>query len=472
MRLTWAQPEDLLPHEFVQAAHEGRDIRPFVQEWVAAGGGVEPIASGASPTPASPERRELARRLLDEVGRTAPDPHLDVDQPSDWESIARLLADGRTAPAAGGRGRGIPEPAELRRRLHGAWLGRCCGCVTGKPVEKIPREGIREILLSAGRWPLDRYFTAVGVAPEVLARWPWNRRSAPTSLEENIDGMPEDDDLNYPLLALDLLEGRGAAFTTDDVAELWLASMPAGRCFTAERATYRNILDARPVPETATHVNPFREWIGAFIRGDVFGWVNPGDPLRAAQWAWRDARLSHVRNGIYGEMWTAALASASLVSGSAEEALDVAGQVLPPRSELAAAVRLGRELGTATAGGLDPWESSGPAIDRALDALHAAYGHLHWVHVLNNAATTAFALSAGRGDFRRSVALGVMAGWDTDSVGATIGSVVGALGGPEAVPGDLAGPIHGRLETTLPGGGVHRLSDLVDRTQRLAEALR
>lgn len=53
-------------------------------------------------------------------------------------------------------------------------------------------------------------------------RHPWNRRSRPTSLAENIDGMPEDDDLNYPLLGLLLLRRHGAEFTTADVARLWL----------------------------------------------------------------------------------------------------------------------------------------------------------------------------------------------------------------------------------------------------------
>ena len=175
-------------------------------------------------------------------------------------------------------------------------------------MEKIPREGIEEILRATGRWPLTGWFTAVGLPADVAARWPWNRRSAPTSLEENIDGMPEDDDLNYPMLALLLLEERGRDFTTEDVAQLWLDNLPAGRVFTAERAAYRNLLDARPVPETATHWNPFREWIGALIRTDVFGWVSPGDVRAAARLAWTDARLSHTRNGVYGAMWAAALA--------------------------------------------------------------------------------------------------------------------------------------------------------------------
>ncbi|MFD0472629.1 ADP-ribosylglycohydrolase family protein [Nonomuraea thailandensis] len=140
-------------------------------------------------------------------------------------------------------------------RVLGAWLGRAAGCVLGKPVEKIPRQGIREIAEATGNWPIRGWFTAEGLPDDVARRWPWNRRSAVNSLAENIDGVPEDDDLNYPLLALTLLERHGRGFTTEDVARLWLDELPAGRTFTAERVAYRNLLDGvepRPRPPTAT----------------------------------------------------------------------------------------------------------------------------------------------------------------------------------------------------------------------------
>ena len=448
MRLTWAQPEDLLAHELVQAAHEGRTVDDVAQRWAAAGGELVPAVSGASAVPATSELRALARELLAELdGRALPEESR-AAQPDDWDEIVALLPEAPALPPV--------DPARIDGRVRGAWTGRAAGCLLGKPVEKIPREGIEEILRSTGRWPLDRYFTAVGLPAEVAQRWPWNRRSAPTSLEENIDGMPEDDDLNYPLLALDLLERSGAGFGTDDVAQLWLDALPAGRVFTAERAAYRNVLDARPVPQTATHLNPFREWIGALIRADVFGWTHPGDLRTAARLAWTDARLSHTRNGVYGAMWAAALCSAAMVADTVDEVLDAAQTVLPPDSELARAVRFGRDTAART-----------DSVPAGLDALHAEYGHLHWVHVLNNAAVVGYALAAGRGDFGASVAIAVTAGWDTDSAGATVGSVVGALAGVEGIGAAWTGPIGGRLRTSLPGGDVRSIDDLVDRTLAL-----
>jgi ADP-ribosylglycohydrolase len=431
VRLTWAQPEDLLAHELVQSTAEGKDVSAVRDRWVAAGGDPVLVVSGAGPGAA--ELRALARELLDEL-----DALPGVSEPS-WDSL------GLSAPVL---------PRGGTDRLLGAWTGRAAGCLLGKPVEKIPREGIEEILRATGRWPLSGWFTAVGLPDEVAARWPWNRRSAPTSLEENIDGMPEDDDLNYPILALTLLETHGRDFGTDDVAQLWLDHLPAGRVFTAERAAYRNILDARPSP--ATYRNPFREWIGALIRADVFGWVSPGDVLSAARLAWTDARLSHTRNGVYGAMWAAALASAAMVCSTADEVLDAAAAVIPAGSSLASAVALGRSAAR-----------SGD-VRAGLDQLHAAYGDLHWVHVLNNAAVIAYALAKGGGEFGPSVSIAVTAGWDTDSAAATVGGVVGALRGVEGIGEYWTKPLDGRIATSLPGG-ERQIADLATRTAALVE---
>ena len=452
MRLTWAQPEDLVPAEFAALRQQGVGedaLAPIEQRWADAGGSTQLAPSGASADAASPELRALARLVLDELAALQVP---SAEEPDEWEDIIALLPASTAATASA-----------AFDRIHGAWLGRSAGCLLGKPVEKIPREGIEEIARATGNWPIRRYFTASGLPTEVADRWPWNRRSAPTSLLENIDGMPEDDDLNFPILALDLLETHGAALTTDDVAQAWLAALPAGRVFTAERAAYRNILDARPVPETATHLNPFREWIGAMIRADVHGWAHPGDVRAAAASAWVDARLSHTRNGIYGEMWAAALCSASLVATSIDDVLDAADTVVPPASRLAAAVRLGREVGRSLAAG-------SLTVDAALDKLHAGFAGMHWVHTLNNAALTACALQAYGDDFGSAVAFAVAGGWDTDSVGATVGSVVGGLLGADGIGDAWTAPLRDRIATSMPGGAERSIHELAERTLRLSEA--
>jgi ADP-ribosylglycohydrolase len=429
VRVTWVQPEDLLPHELVASREEGRQVDDVEARWVAAGGSPRPPVGGASPEPAPAALRALADELLDELARVpAPDSSA---EPDDLAAIrAGWPADFGLAAPAGDR----------YDRVHGAWLGRAVGCLVGKPVEKVPRPGIREILQATGGWPLSGYFTAVGLPDDVAARWPWNRASRTTSLVENIDGMPEDDDLNYPLIALHLLERHGTGLTSDDVAKAWLDLLPGGRVFTAERVAYRNLLLGLDPPDTATVRNPFRQWIGAQIRTDLYGWANPGDPALAAELAWRDARISHVRNGVYGAMYAAALGAAAVVESDVGRVLDAGLAVVPPASRFAEAVRFARDV-----------VDREPDWERVVDAIYARYEHLHWVHVLSNAALLTAAIAYGAGDFERSVFAVVSGGWDTDSSGATVGGVLGAIHGAAALPARLVDPLHNRLTSSVPG---------------------
>ncbi|MEV0618646.1 ADP-ribosylglycohydrolase family protein [Nonomuraea sp. NPDC050404] len=442
IRLTWVQPEDLVGHELRQAAEDGRDAGEIAARWRAAGGHDAPPRAGAS-EPDAVRLRGLAEELLDELA-ALPSP---LPEPSDLTGIIAACPDWPESPQTSVE----VDPA----RVLGAWLGRAAGCVLGKPVEKIPRAGIRQIAEATGNWPISGWFTARGLPDDIARRWPWNRRSAVNSLAENIDGVPEDDDLNYPLLALSLLERHGRGFTTDDVAKLWLDELPAGRTFTAERVAYRNLLDGVEPPATATYRNPFREWIGALIRADVYGWINPGDPAAAAGHAWRDARLTHTANGIYGAMFAAAMCAASLVADSPEEVVRAGLSVVPRGSRLHEAV----SLAAADAAREDDFE-------RVIDRLHERHGGLHWVHTINNAALVAATLIHGRGDFTATIAGAVAGGWDTDSAGATAGSVAGALNG--GVPDRWR--MRDSLASSLTGFDGVGLAVLADRTQEMMKA--
>src|SRR5215475_9732975 len=128
MRVTWMQPEDVLPHEFVASREEGRDVADLETRWLTAGGAPLPPPGGASNPPASPELRALAWRLLEEIeARPAP---RNVDEPDDLESIRALWP--RAGSAEPPRS---DEPStqrsDLADRVHGAWLGRAVGCLLG-----------------------------------------------------------------------------------------------------------------------------------------------------------------------------------------------------------------------------------------------------------------------------------------------------------------------------------------------------
>jgi len=444
LRVTWVQPEDLVGHELRQAREEGKDVDAIERRWLGAGGAPAP-GRGASQEPVAPALQVLALELLDELDAMARP--LAGEEPEGFDEI---LAQADPVPAR--------AAVDVPERIAGAWLGRAVGCVLGKPVENIPREGIRAIAEATGNWPVAGWFTAVGLPDDVSERWPWNRASRPTSLAENIDGIPEDDDLNFTMLGVALLERCGTGFDALDVAKIWLDYMPPGRIFTAERVAMRNLLEAYLPPETATRRNPFREWIGARLRVDAYGWAAAGDPVAAARMAWEDARVSHTANGVYAAMFMAAAHAASLSESSAAACADAGLSVVPARSRLAEALRVARDLART-----HPWEN-------VVDELDRRYDRYHWVHAINNTALVTAALYAFDGDFSGGISAVVQGGLDTDTNGAAVGSILGALVGPSGIEGRWSAPLKGRFASSLPGFDGIAIDELVRRTLAVAAA--
>ena len=429
IRITWLDPVERFGHELRQLREEGADFGELEQSWNAL---------------SDDEKRQQALRFL----ARAEEISLTVGQVYKREQFVEQLS---AQPSQ------TFSREELGQKLHAAWLGRAAGCLLGKPVEKVPREGIRAILQSIGEYPLSQYFTAEGVPPEVTERYPWNRASRPTSMRENIVGMPEDDDLNYAMLNLAVVERFGADFTTDNVAQTWLEAMPALTVFTAERVTYLNLLNYLNPPQTATHHNPYREWIGAQIRADLWGYMHPGNPVEAAKAAFRDARLSHVENGIFGEMMVAAMVAQAFVARDVNAIIQAGLGVIPADSRLAQAIEQTLQLDILN----QPW-------DATLDALYANLGHYHWVHTINNAALVVAALLYGQGDYERSITAAVMGGWDTDCNGATVGSIVGLMNAQ--VPQKWTAPLHNQVRTSLKGFDYSGFDTLAERTLKIVPA--
>ena len=96
--------------------------------------------------------------------------------------------------------------------------------------------------------------------------------------------------------------------------------------------------------QTATYRNPYREWIGAQIRADAFGYVAAGMPILASELAYVDASFSHVQNGIYGEMFFAAMIAAAFVHKDARKCFEIALATIPQKSRFAEEVLWAKHL--------------------------------------------------------------------------------------------------------------------------------
>jgi ADP-ribosylglycohydrolase len=436
MNITWIKAAELLEHELRQRREEGRPQESLEAEWVAL----------RAKSQDAEQLESHAVNLWHQLEKSSPTAA--GTSGVSLEGIRAACPNRRQRVTLSGSARGA-----LREKIAGGWFGRAAGCLLGKPVEKIPREGIRELLEANRTWPLQDYISAIGIPEALQARYPWNRHSGKESLRENIVCMPEDDDMNYPMLNLSVLERRGGGFTTEDVAMAWLELLPVLSTFTAERVAYRNLLLGFRPPDTAIRRNPYREWIGAQIRTDVWGWVSPGNPERAAEYAYRDASLSHTGNGVFGSMFFAATLAAAFATSDVRDAVAIGLSQIPGDSRLADAVRFSL--------GLPKRE---PEWERAVDMIYARYGSYHWVHSVNNAALVVAALMYAEGDFSQAICNVVMGGWDTDSNGATVGSIAGVLSGLGTLPKRWIDPLHNRVSSSMKGFDGSSLSDLADRT--------
>ena len=83
--------------------------------------------------------------------------------------------------------------------------------------------------------------------------------------------------------------------------------------------------------------NPYLNWIGADIRSDPWGYAAPGWPEKAAEIAYRDAYVSHRRNGIYAAMYFSAAISAAFTVNDPVDALKIGLEEIP--AELPAGAR-------------------------------------------------------------------------------------------------------------------------------------
>ena len=352
-----------------------------------------------------------------------------------------------------------PEGDELLEKLSGAWIGRIAGCLLGKPVEGWRTNLLHPVLKATDNYPMHKYIMAKEFSDELVKEYNLYRDGC---FADNVHGAaPIDDDTNYTTFALKLVSRYGRDFKPDDVLEAWLAWIPMLACCTAERVAYRNAAMGLWAPETATHKNPYREWIGAQIRGDFFGYINPGNPAAAAEMAFRDASISHVKNGIYGEMYIAAMIAAAAVTTDIRAIIDAGLAYVPAKSRLTEDVKKIIAL-----------YDDGKTAEEIMEAIHAQYNEHSandWCYTNSNAMIVTMALLCGGGDFGKSICLAVQPGFDTDCNGATVGSIVGIMNGEKSIDPYWYAPFEKRLHTSISGYNLVEVDDLAKKTAALVK---
>jgi ADP-ribosylglycohydrolase len=450
--LAWLKYSEFLAIELLEARDEGKRTEGLERK------AMEIVAMGDSA-----EKEALAGALLDELTGLPVEAEYAFLEPSDLEGIraARSHRELQLPPFTDGQD-------GLYNKLYGAWLGRCAGCLLGQPVEGWSKSRIETFLKGTDNYPLERYMSSQ--VPEQIKKecdvsdYPGVYGNSKKGWINNVDCMPEDDDTNYTIVGLKTVEKYGINFTSENVAECWLDHLPILHTCTAERVAYRNLVNLILPPNSAGYRNPYREWIGAQIRADFFGYIAPGNPELSASMAFRDASISHTKNGIYGEMFIAAMLSAAAVTEDCEKIIDTGLSVIPKTSRLYNGIQTVLE-----------WKRAGYSREEAINQIHRRYDEKKphdWCHTIPNAMIVCAGLLYGGFDFGKSIGIAVMAGFDTDCNGATVGSILGMLLGAASLPASWIMPLNNRLKSGIDGFTQVEISELAYRTMRIAQSYR
>jgi ADP-ribosylglycohydrolase len=196
------------------------------------------------------------------------------------------------------------------------------------------------------------------------------------------------------------------------------------------------------------------------IRADAYGYACPGNPELAAKLAWKDASFTHRKTGIYGTMFAAAAMAAAPVAKSPLEIFEIALKFIPQKSRFHHIV-----------------SDSMEEVSRAKDffdgyyRIHGKYKEFAHCRVFQESGTLVnslrFAENIGHG-----FCLQVMQGNDTDSYGATCGSILGLFFGPGHLEERWTRPLNDTLQTTLACFHEQRLSVVTERMGKLPELVR
>jgi ADP-ribosylglycohydrolase len=405
---------------------------------------------------------------LYEIARELRDPPMRADwpyrEPIAWDEIvaeSEQLDPGRDWPA--------PDLSLARGKVREGFLGSVCGCMLGKPVEIDPSLAeLKRAGESVGEWPLRDYIS--GQFLETLGR---RHDSWSQTIRENLHCAVADDDIHYTLCGMLLLEAAGPAFTHDDLFRSWSLNLAPGWTWGAERTALlghglarhhlfgENLSGERDV----LLLNPGDEMCGALIRADVYGFACPGNPDLAAWLAWKDASFTHIKTGVYGAMFIAALvalcheADAGLEGGNRLELVLDALRRVPKNTRFASVVRDCVER----VGSSGNWEEGYQAIN----GRYGRYSHCQIYQEIGTLVNTLrYAESTDHG-----FCLQVSQGNDTDSFGALAGSILGVLFGPGHLAPEWLDPLENRVMHAMADFHEQGLDKLSERLAGLPETV-
>lgn len=261
------------------------------------------------------------------------------------------------------------------------------------------------------------------------------------------------DDITFEIAFLLAYLEKKEKITSKDISDNWISLIPYG--WSAEDIALSNIKLGIFPPKSGKFNNPYKEWIGAQMRGAVCGLVAPGDPQKAAYLAWIDGQISHFNNGIIGEVFNAIMTSLAFVETDVRKIIERAINMLPEKSQYYDVVRYALEKC-----------KNEKDYETTLIDFEEKFKEYNLVHCYPNAAIEVAALWYGNGDYDKTLYLTALAGLDVDCNAAQIGTIVGIINSDKGIDKKWTDPIGTKIKTYVRCYEELEIKDLVEWTLR------
>lgn len=299
---------------------------------------------------------------------------------------------------------------ELFDRMRGMWLGQLIGNAAGRASEGLYS----------------------GSSPNPAESVPWRIKQV----------WDADDDTDVEYLALHTLMTHGFDCNSLDIAGDWLEHMTADGIYVANKQAWRLMLDGHTPPETGRRTyNQHWYSIDAQICTESLGAISPGMPQVAIDLAGRFGRVTNEGFPVHAAQFYAAMHANAFFEPNVVELVSRGLEAIPASSRTAAVVRDVRNwyLEDANDGSLD-WRATRRKLYDRYQGSESFGRYYNWVESTINAGATVLALLYGQGDFKQTVQIAVLAGWDCDCNPATAGGLLGIVHGFSGLPSDLTDP--------------------------------
>lgn len=191
----------------------------------------------------------------------------------------------------------------------------------------------------------------------------------------------------------------------------------------------RNLRIGIQPPYSGSYDNWFIHGMGAAIRSELWACLAPGQPELAAAYAYEDACVDHAGEGVWAEVFLAALESMAFTETNVVLLVETAISQLPQDSSVRMAVK-------DTLHWFD--QNDGWLLVREL--ILQKYGHVNFTDVTMNMAFIVLALLNSHGNFSRGICTAANCGKDTDCTAATTGAILGIMN-PDSIDEKWLKPI-------------------------------